>query len=67
MATFSYHAAKTWSKDHTQIVLQDIEQDIEQTETDYERETGDYGRKVCKEKIEELKEDKDYLRSLLGM
>jgi len=63
--SFSEAAARLWSKDHVRQVLDTVRKDIQDLQFDLEQETRPYNRGIMREKLDDLREERDFLEDLL--
>lgn len=65
MKSFSEEAAKLWSKDHIRDVLETVGKDLADLEFDLSQELNEHSHGIMKEKIADLREERNFLDSLL--
>lgn len=65
MKSFSESAARTWPKEHVRDCFDTRVQHIEDIVIDLSHETEPYMKKVLREKLDSLREERDFLKSLL--
>lgn len=65
MKSFSEAAARTWSKDHVRSIIERVVQDIKDIVVDIDNETNPPVRTILREKLDSLREERDFLRDLL--
>ncbi len=65
MKSFSEAAARHWSKDHVSEVLETVRKDIQDLQFDLEQETRPYSQGIMREKLDDLREERDFLEDLL--